>query len=45
MTDANKEAVWQRIEAERTAWRFNKYSERLRHERIQHAIRLSVWRG
>ena len=29
MTDANKEAVWQRIESEQTAWRFNKYSERV----------------
>jgi len=28
MTDADKEAVWQRIEAERTAWRYTKYKER-----------------
>ena len=28
MTDDQREAVWQRIEAEHTAWRFNKYSER-----------------
>ena len=29
MTDEAKELVWQRIEAEKTAWRFNKYSERV----------------
>lgn len=27
MTDAEKEAVWMRIESAQTAWRFNKYKE------------------
>jgi predicted Fe-S protein YdhL (DUF1289 family) len=28
MTDEQKDAVWQRITAEGTAWRFNRYKER-----------------
>jgi predicted Fe-S protein YdhL (DUF1289 family) len=28
MTDEQKDAVWARIERERTAWRFNRYRER-----------------
>lgn len=28
MTDDEKEKVWQRIETERTAWRFNEYKDR-----------------
>ena len=28
LTPAEKEAVWNRIEAEGTAWRFNRYRER-----------------
>jgi predicted Fe-S protein YdhL (DUF1289 family) len=28
MTDQEKEAVWQRIDAEATAWRYNRYKDR-----------------
>lgn len=28
MSQAEKDAVWQRIEAEGTAWRFTEYKER-----------------
>jgi len=29
MSDEAKEAVWKRIEHERTAWRYNRYKERV----------------
>ena len=28
MSDEEKEAVWERIERERTAWRYNRYKDR-----------------
>ena len=28
-SDAEREAVWQRIETEATSWRFNKYKDRV----------------
>ena len=30
MTPEEKEAVWQRIERERTAWRYNRYADRVK---------------
>lgn len=29
MSDTEKQAVWKRIETEGTAWRFNKYKDRV----------------
>ena len=29
MTEDEREAVWQRIDAEATAWRYNKYKDRV----------------
>ncbi len=33
MSPAQKRAVWRRIVAEGSAWRFNRYAERARHDR------------
>ncbi len=30
MSEPEREVVWQRIEAEGTAWRFNKYKDRVK---------------
>jgi predicted Fe-S protein YdhL (DUF1289 family) len=30
MSDQEREAVWQRIDAEATAWRYNRYQDRAR---------------
>lgn len=30
MPEEAKEAIWQRIEAEKTAWRYNRYKDRVK---------------